>query len=106
MSLLNKTIVAELTDGAYEARILEYKEVDDRIHKPYIAVRLSVQDQILEDRWYESRFPFIFKNLKRQLGLQYETVTIVDILEAATKTDFTITLETTQEYGQSISYYG
>lgn len=106
MSLLNQTIVAELTDGAYTARILEYKEVDEKNIKPYIAVRLSVEDRVLEDRWYESRFPFIFKNLKRQLGMQYENVTIGDILDAATKNDFCITLTTTQEYGTSISYFG
>ena len=39
MSLLNNTIAADLESGAYTARLISYKEVDDRIHKPSTRAR-------------------------------------------------------------------
>ena len=104
MSLLNKTLAAELTTGAYMARILDYKEVDDRIHKPYIAILLDIEGNTIEDRWYESRIPYITSSLRKQFHLQYTTVTLVDLLDRCTKEDFAVIVSYDDRYGRQISY--
>lgn len=104
MSLLNTTLAAELTSGAYMARVIEYKEVDDGIHKPYIAIMLDVDGNRIEDRWYESRMSYITMCLRRQFNLQYNRISVVDLLDRCTKEDFAIIIEYDQRYGRQISY--
>lgn len=104
MSLLNTTIAAEIKSGCYNARILEYKEVDDKRHKPYIAIRLDVDHNIVEDRWYESRLNYLMACLRKQFNLEYQTCTLQDILDEATKTDFFVQIDYDDRYGRQISY--
>lgn len=104
MSLLNTTVAAEIVSGCYNARILEYKEVDDKRHKPYIAIKLDVDHNIVEDRWYESRLKYLMGSLRKQFGLEYQTCTLQDILDEGTKTDFMIQIDYDDRYGRQISY--
>lgn len=104
MSLLNNTIAADLESGAYTARLISYKEVDDGIHKPYVSLLLEANGQQIEDRLYESRLPYFMRSIRPQLGLQFVACNLEEILDAATKTDFTITIEYDQQYGRLISY--
>ena len=105
MSLLKTVSKHELGNGVFEARVARYEEIEaTEKSQAFVAVTISADNTEHTDRWYAARIPWLMRDLKRQLGLQSQDLTLEELLEIAKKQPFDITVFTDSRYGIQVAY--
>lgn len=98
MSLLQHTMLPVLT-GKHEATIKSYREVEN-MQGGYIEVILKLEDRDLTYCIFPSQLDYITSTLRRQFGMQDETVTLEDMLVKGETTKFNVWFSYNQDYGR------
>lgn len=104
MSLLNTTLYHEIESGAYMARVISYAEYTPDNKQAYIKVIMKIDGTDVVEIWYASRIGYIMKCLRKQFGLEYVDVTLLQLLETAKAQDFCVTVSYDSTYGRQINY--
>lgn len=103
MDFLHETLKGSLQEGEYVATISSYKETT-RYGKKYLEVILETKDGSIADYWTEKSFYFKANAIRRQLGIEWCEMTLIDLIEAVNARTIIIAISYSKEYGLQINY--
>lgn len=111
MSLLNSSITHMTQPGIYDTTIRYYKEVtpkqkpyEDFVRQPYILVEMLIDGQIVTDRWYANRIPYLMYCLRKQFHMDYFDCTLSQLLEYAKTHSLRVFIDYHARYGLQVDY--
>lgn len=111
MNLLDSSIIHMTQPGIYDTTIRFYKEVnpkqrahEDFVRQPYIVVEMLINGQIITDRWYASRIPYIMYCLRKQFHMDYFDCTLSQLLDYAKTHSIRVFIDYDARYGLQVDY--
>jgi hypothetical protein len=104
MGLLNTTILAKLTAGKYQIKLVSFKEVvNDK--GGYVELSLKFPDRIIRHNVFPGKsMDYTGKALRQQLGLEAETDlgTLLNLCQAS---DQLFTVVSYNDYGLNLAFH-